>query len=325
MRIVLGYAGGVDASEAVHWLRETHRADVIAVTLDLGQGRALEAARDRALATGAVRAHVIDAREEFARQYVLPTLLADAVPDSGRPNPRALGIPLLGQTLVEIARIERAVAVACLSWHDLADLDRLEAAVKSLNPALSTVKAPPVAETGGLNVDLNLWGRTLMASRDPDDIPESAFVMTRPLAACPDEAAVVELAFEDGRPTSINSVNMPILDLIQSLGTIAGAHGVGRFRAARGWVEAPAAVVLHEAHRAVQTRTADPELQAFARTVSRRYAEIVERGGWFLPLRDALDAFVARAQAGVTGTVRLRLFKAHCESLDRTPVAINAL
>src|SRR5262245_47136997 len=245
MRIVLGYAGGVDASEAVHWLRETHRADVIAVTLDLGQGRALEAARDRALAAGAVRAHVIDAREQFARQYVLPTLLADAVPDSGRPNPRALGVPLLGQTVVDIARIERAVAVAGLSWRDGAD--RLESAVKSLNPALSTVQVPPVAETVGLKVDLNLWGRTLMASADAEDIPESAFATTRPLAACPDEAAVVELAFEDGRPTSINGVSMPLLDLIQSLGTIAGAHGVGRFRGAYGWVEAPAAVVLHEA------------------------------------------------------------------------------
>jgi argininosuccinate synthase len=322
MRIVLAHTEGLDTSEAVHWLRQTHQADVVAVMLDLGQGRALEAVRDRALAAGAVRAHVVDAREEFAREYVLRALRADAVSVTGHPNPRALGLPLLGHTLVDIARIERAEAVASGGNHDKAAGERLESAVTSLNSTLTMLKVPPAA-ADALIVNLNVWGRTLIPSTAQEVIPETAFLLTKPLAACPDEPAVVELAFESGVPTGINGIAMPVLDLIQSLSAIAGAHGVGRFQTADGWTEAPAAVVLHEAHRSLQTRVADAELQGFAQTVSRRYAEIVERGGWFLPLRDALDAFVARAQAGVTGTVRLRLYKTQCESLDEAPAAIN--
>jgi argininosuccinate synthase len=332
MRIVLAYSGGRETSAAIPWLREHYRADVIAVTLDLGQGGGLEAVRDRALAAGAVRAHVVDVREQFAREFVLRSLRADAVLEPGRPMPRALGRPLIGQALVDIARIERALAVAHGCDDTGPDRLRIESAVRGLNPGLALLA--PAAEWGksladpatdprgrevprsnaaAFSVDMNLWGRSIAPAGGA--VPDSAFTLTKPAAACPDEPAAVEVAFETGAPMSINGVTMPLTDLVQSLGTIAGAHGVGRIPDAStgGFMEAPAAVVLHAAHGRLRKRAWDDDLTTFARVIGRRYAEIVDRGGWFSPLRAALDGFVAASQLTVSGTVRLKLFKTTCE------------
>ncbi len=342
MRIVLAYSGGLDTAAAIARLRELHRADIIAVTFDLGDDRALEAVRDRALAAGAVRAHVVDVRDSFAKQFVLPSLQADAVSDAGHPTPKALGRPLMGHALVDMARIERAVAVAHGCDTDGLDRVRLESAVRALNPGLRLLspgleretfhdealealepRGPlpaPHSRTGDrpYDVDTNLWGRTLTPRGSAGQIPDTAFTLTKPLGGCPDEPASVELSFEAGVPTAINGVAMPLIDLVQSLGTIAGAHGVGRVRGEAECIEAPAAIVLHAAHRALEKRVWDAGTRTFARTVGRRYAEIVEQGGWFLPLRPALDAFVAQSQSPVTGRVGLKLFKTKCEAVHVT-------
>lgn len=346
MRIVLAYTGGPLGTAAIPWLRDRHRADVIAVTLDLGPGRVLEAARDRALAAGAVRAHVVDAREAFVHDFVLPALRADA--DDGRGEardrdalqPAALAHALLGRTLVEIARIERAVAVAHPHRAGRLARVRLESAVQALNPSLTVVpvadgwpesRAQIRAEAAGRGVPLpleddrayvvsaNVWGRTLTPHDEGPAIatlPESAWTLTRPMPACPEEPAVVDLRFDAGMPVSINGVSMPLLDLVQSLGTIAGAHGVGRTRRGQAWVEAPAAVVILAAHQALQARVWDTDTRAFASTVSRRYAELVDWGGWFLPLREALDGFVAQTQQAVSGTVRMRMSRSACTAVE---------
>lgn len=333
MRIVLAYSGGPRTTAAIPWLRERHRADVIAVALDLGQGRALESLRDRALAAGAVRAHVVDARDAFARDVVLPALRAGV---SGV-SPRVLGQAMLGPTLVDVARIERAVAVAYVAAPGSADAARLETPLRALNPALSLLAvaagtppdrggadvADPGArhpdtpyESGSPTVDLNLWGRTLPSSA-PDQPPgDAAFTLTRPTAACPDEPAVVDLQFDSGTPVSINGVAMSFTDLVQSLGTIAGTHGLGRVWLGDGWVEAPAATVLQAAHQTLRACRLDPGTQAFAATVALRYAELLAAGGWCLPLRGALDAFVMQAERPVTGTVRVRLRKAELAIVD---------
>jgi argininosuccinate synthase len=346
MRIALAYGGGFATSVGVAWLKERHGADVIAVTVDLGQGRELEAVRDRALAAGALRAHVIDGREAFASQYVLRAIRAEAVQDDGDPMPKALGRPLLAQTLVDIARLERASAVAH-GCDDLMDRARLETALHALNPDLQIVAVAaeralaPLAPTSRTSAaehhrhewlrassgddrfttDVNLWGRSY--ARRPAaaalPLPNELFTLTRAVTECPDEPAFVDLAFTAGTPSSVNGVAMPLIDLIVSLGTIAGAHGVGRVETPRGACEAPAAVVLHQAHRALQARTLDPETDAFARSVSRRYADLAARGGWFLPLRDALDAFVDRVQRPVTGVVTLKLLRTVCTVVDRRP------
>ncbi|HLB44872.1 MAG TPA: argininosuccinate synthase domain-containing protein [Candidatus Limnocylindrales bacterium] len=298
-RIVLAYSGGLDTSVAIPWLAEKYHAQIVAVTLDMGQGKELEDVRDRALAAGAARAHVLDVREEFAREYVLRALKADALQENRSPMAKALGRLLIASKLVEIAGIEQAAAVAHGSAGSGADREALDVAVRSLRPQLSVIA--PVRD----------WGMTRPAeiayarSRGIPILAESLDTLTESPASCPNEPAYVEILFERGEPTAINGVAMPLVDLIANLGTIAGSHGVGRVDEA---YEAPAATVLHAAHRELQRRVtndADP--------MSHQYGEMVHSGLWFTPLRDALDAYVQKLQEHVTGAIRLKLFKGDCQ------------
>jgi argininosuccinate synthase len=326
-RIVLAFSGSQETLLAIPWLKEQHGAEVTALTLDFGQGRALEAVRDQALAAGAARAHVLDVRDEFAREFVLPSLKADALGNGGEILAHALTRPLISRKLVEIADIESADAVA----HGWAAPGGGPSALDELIRTAGgdkTVILPPgewamdhgqqlaFAAAHGISysprrhppcrVEMNLWGRTIRC----DGAPSAAvFTLTREPADCPAEPAMVDIAFERGVPRAINGVFMPLLELIASLRTIAGAHGVGRLQADGAACEAPAALLLHEAHRALQEGTAASELAEFARSVARAYADIIARGQWFMPLREALDAFVDNVQQRVNGTVRLKLFK----------------
>src|SRR5262249_37581483 len=146
-----------------------------------------------------------------------------------------------------------------------------------------------------------------------DEPPDELFTLTKPAAACPSEPAYVDIQFERGAPTAVNGVTMPLIDLIGTIAMIAGAHGVGRVDVAasrgRGIVEAPAAVVLHAAHAELQKLVTSREAARFSRRVSREYADVIERGSWYSPLREALDAYVDRIQERVSGAVRLKLFK----------------
>jgi argininosuccinate synthase len=323
-RIVLAYSGGAASAAAIGWLKRAYRADLIALTLDFGQGRELEAIRDRALALGAARAHVLDVRDSFARDFVLPSLKASAVPDSGLVLSRALALPLIARKLAEIADIERADLFAhAAEDRTHAPLDALIAAVRpqacvvavrrewdmtpeGLNAFAAAHRLAPGRATDGCRVDINLWGRSIECGGAP---PPAVFTHTRPAGECPDEPAVVELSFERGVPRAINGVFMPALELIASLGTIAAAHGVGRVVEGDRASEAPAAVVLHAAHDELQARTSDGDVNAFARGVSRAYVDLTLGGHWFTPFREALDAFVEKVQEQVTGAVRLQLFK----------------
>jgi argininosuccinate synthase len=347
-RIVLAYSGGLQTSVGIPWLRDTRGAELIAVTVDLGQGQELEEVRDRAVAAGAVRAHVLDLREELARDFVVPAIKADAVSETGVPLGAALGRPLIAHALVNIAAIEQAPVVAHAAPIGGSVDARLDAAIHALNPALRVVAlardwaaAPfdaadyarqrrmpvPIART--FSVDANLWGRAVSGGvlDDPwPEPPEEIYALTKAPADRPAEAAYVEIAFERGVPAAINGVAMPLLDIISSLTTIAGAHGVGRLDAVehdRGDVarrtvhEAPAAVVLHAAHHELQSLVSPPDLARVARIVRQQYTDVVIDGRWFSPLRDALDAFVDRVQERVTGTVRLKLFKGDCRIVGR--------
>jgi argininosuccinate synthase len=299
-RIVLAYSGSLADSVAIPWLAERCGAEIIAVTIDLGQGRELEEVRDRALATGAVRAHVLDARDEFARSYLVRGLKADATAPEGAPMGAALGCPLIAQQLVQIAEIEQATAIAHGGTRAAMDLaaHTLNPALRVLTPARDWTMTPP---------QLLEHARLGRLPLPPD--AGLHFTLERPA-----EPAAVDVAFERGAPTGINGVGMSILDLFDSLGTIAAAHGIGR--PGRDLREAPAALVLHAAHRALRTRVASDDLNRLCEVIGREWAELVSRGLWFSRAREALDAFVNAVNERVTGVVRLTLFKGQCHILD---------
>lgn len=341
-RIVLAYSGDLDTSVAIPWLAGKYAAEIVTVTIDLGQGKELEVVRDRALAAGAARAHVLDVREEFARDYVLRALRANAGLTSG-----ALGRPLLASKLVEIAAIEQAHAIAHGSTGKAPDRGRidlegrLDVVVRALNPGI-TLLAPArewgltqlekieYARARGISVPstvdsrygihVNLWERSIDRGALEDawtELPEEMYTLTKPAEECPSQPAHVEMTFERGVPTAINGVVMPLVELIASLGTIAGAHGVGRGVSSHGIYEAPAAVVLHSAHAELQRMVSTRDAERFSRLVSLHYDDIVFNGLWFTPLREALDAYIDKVQERVTGVVRLKLFKGVCRVAGR--------
>jgi argininosuccinate synthase len=334
-RVVLAYSGGVDTANGIGWLKAAHGAEVIAVTLDLGQGGDLEAVRDRALALGAARAHVLDLREEFARGYILPALRADALYEDRYPLDAALAWPLIARKLGDIAVIEHAAYVAHGGSLASGEPSALNATIRAASPGLDVI-ALPRADGGQVPaVSANLWGRSVDCSGIDDpwgEPPEHLYALTKTGADCPNEPAYVELAFERGAPVSINGVTMPLVDLIVSLRIIAGAHGVGRLDLvetgpagrSRMVYEAPAAVVLHAAHRELTKLSASRDLDRFSRQVRVHYAELICHGLWFTPFRESLDAFVDKVQEQVTGEVRLKLFKGACRTAGNRQSAVNS-
>ena len=355
-RIVLAYSGGLDTSVAVKWLADKHDAEIVAVTMDLGQGKELDDVRERALAVGAVRAHVVDVREEFARDYILPALQAGAIYEGKYPLATALGRPLIAKKLVEVAEIEDASMIAHGCTGKGNDQVRMDVSARALNPSIQVV-AParvwgmtrpdeiayarahripvPASVESPYSTDANLWGRSIECGvlEDPwSEPPDDIYTLTKSPAECPDVAAYVEIDFERGVPTKVNGVAMPLTELINSVGTIAGAHGIGRIDMvenrlvgikSREIYEAPAAAVLHTAHRELETLVIPRDLERLKTDLGRTYADLVYNGLWFTPTREAIDAFVAKVQERVTGTARLKLFKGDCRVVGRkSPCAL---
>ena len=355
-RVVLAYSGGLDTSVAVPWLAETYDAEVVCVTLDLGQGKELDSVRERALAAGAVRAHVLDVREEFASQYVLPALQAGAIYEGSYPLATALGRPLIARKLVEIARIEGAASIAHGCTGKGNDQVRLDVSARALEPGIRVI-AParewdmtrpdeieyarrrgipvPVTVASPYSTDANLWGRSIECGvlEDPwVEPPDDVYTLTKDPSECPDEPAYVELTFEQGVPAAVNGVSMPFTEVIASVATIAGAHGVGRIDMvenrlvgikSREIYEAPAAVVLHAAHRELENFVSPRDLARIKQELGLKYADLVYNGLWFSPVREAIDAFVATVQKRVSGTIRLKLCKGTCRVVGRqSPFAL---
>jgi argininosuccinate synthase len=237
-RIVLAFSGEADEAVAIPWLSETLRADVVTVTLDLGLGRDPTELRERALALGAVRAHVLDVRESFATEGLLPALRAGALADAGPATAVHLARPLVARHLVDIARLERATAVA----HAASGSDReaMDALIRAVDPAIA-IMTP--ADTWKLSA-----ADKLDILRDRGVAESLADADQSQALEAPDSPATVEIAFEQGAPVEISGVPMGVAELIQCLDTIAGGHGVGR---GRGQGTA-ALIVLDAAHRALQ-------------------------------------------------------------------------
>jgi argininosuccinate synthase len=355
-RIVLAYSGGLDTSVAIPWLADHFDAEIVAVTLDLGQGKELADVRERALAVGAVRAHVVDVREEFARDYLLPALKAGAIYEHKYPLATALGRPLIAKHLVQIAEMEGASAIAHGCTGKGNDQVRIDVSARALNPTIKVI-AParvwgmtrpdeiayararnipvPATVDSPYSTDANLWGRSIECGvlEDPwCEPPEEIYTLTKAPAEAPDTPAYVEIEFERGVPISVNGVAMPLVELISSLETIAGAHGVGRIDMvenrlvgikSREIYEAPAAIVLHTAHRELEAMVIPRDLERLKHDLGRQYADLVYNGVWFAPIREAIDAFVEQVQQRVTGVARLKLFKGDCRIVGRrSPFAL---
>ena len=329
--VVLAYSGGARSSAAVSWLADRHDAHVVTVTLDLGQSADLAEIRARAMSDGAVRAHVLDKREAFAGDIVLPSLKAGALSDARYPMATALSRPPIAKSLVEIAAIEKTAFVS----HGATGRDRRRLAqpIATLNPALTEIAC---AEEVGFTTDVsadnriddNLWGRTIGRRGDDGtaEIDDSLFKATKPLPQTPAAPAHVEIEFERGAAIGINGVTMRFGELIESLKTIAGEHGVGRLdrikvradgRRSRALYEAPAAVVLHLAHAELWRFVSSESQQRFDTAVSLAYVEAIDRGEWFDPLRAGIDAYVNATSEQMTGTIRVRLFKGAAQVVGR--------
>jgi argininosuccinate synthase len=320
-RIVVAYSGSERTSTVIAWLKAQPHAEIVAVTFDVGQGAALEAVRDRALAAGAVRAHVLDLREEFARDFIVPALTADALGEGSVPLGPALSRPLVAQKLVDVAAIEQAAAVAHGGAVEAGAQASVDASLRALRANVEIIDTPAPAQASGLagvdQVEANLWGRSVRRAGPASATPLAS---ERAPRRYPDQAVCMDVGFARGIPVSINGVEMGMVDLIGSVNVLAGAHGVGRFERSKGTeatlVEAPAATVLHAAHRALQARLSSPTLERFARLASAQYAELICAGQWFSPLRTALAAFVDRVQEDVNGTARVRLFNGACRVMN---------
>ncbi len=356
-RIVLAYSGGLQTSAAIAWLAERFTAQVVTVTIDLGQGRDLAGVRERALAAGAIRAHIVDARDEFAREFILPSLRAGALYEGQYPLATALGRPLIARKLVEVARIEGAPVVAhgCAPGEN--DRVRLELGIRALDPDLEVI-APselwglrpedlvsyararglsiPAAPSSACTIDANLWGRSIQGPPLEDlwhEPPEDLYALTRASQHGPDEPAYIEIDFDAGVPVRANGIEMALIELIESVETIGGAHGVGRIDMVENRVagtksreiyEAPAAVLLHAAHGELEKLVIPRELERLKRHMAAAYADLVYNGLWFSPTRDAIDAFVASIQPRVSGSVRLKLLKGGYSIVGRrSPFALH--
>jgi argininosuccinate synthase len=345
-KVVLAYSGGLDTSVMVKWLIENYNCEVITFSADLGQGDDLEAIRQKALACGASQAVVEDLQKEFAENYILPALKAGALYEGKYPLATALGRPLIARRMAEIAREVGADAAAHGSTGKGNDQVRLDASIMAIEPDLK-VLAPvrdwelksreeeiDYAEKHGIpvtatrekpySIDRNMWGVSIECGELEDpwlEPPKDIYLMTIPPSLAPDEPTHLEISFEGGRPVGLDGRKMNLVDLIGELNLVAGRNGVGLVDLvenrlvgikSREVYEAPAATVLHTAHRELERLVLDRETTHYKSCQSHKYAELVYYGLWFSPLREAMDAFNDVIQKNMTGTVRLMLYKGNC-------------
>ena len=339
-RVVLAYSGGLDTSVGIGWLKEATGKEVVALAIDVGQGgEDMDAIRQRALDCGAVEAIVIDAKSEFADDYLMPALKANGLYQKRYPLVSALSRPLIGKHLASVARKLGADSVAHGCTGKGNDQVRFEAAVAAIAPELKSIapirdlaltrdKAIEFAEKNNLpiaqnkkspySVDQNVWGRAVETGflEDPWNAPiEDLYSYTQD----PDvfrEATEITIRFEAGIPVAIDGVRYSAIDLIQKMNVLAGAHGVGRIDIvedrlvgikSREIYESPAGIALIAAHEELENLTLERDVNRFKRGIEARWADLVYEGLWFSGLKRSLDVFIDHTQEHVTGDVRLKM------------------
>jgi len=348
MRVVLAYSGGLDTSVILKLLQEKLGAEVVTVTVNVGQPEDFEEIEAKAYKLGAVKHYTIDARREFVEGYIFKAIKANALYDGLYPLSTALARPLIASKVVEIALKEGAEAVAHGCTGKGNDQIRFDLAFKALAPHLKIIA--PVREWGltrdweidyaikhGIpvkskvySIDENLWGRSIEGGvlEDPTvEPPEEVFAWTVPPSRAPEEPEYVEIGFEKGVPTHINGERMDPVQLVSYLNRVAGAHGVGRIDMIENRViglksrevyEAPAAVTLIAAHKDLERLVLTKRALDFKEYVDMEWGKLVYQGLWFEPLREALDAFIDVLEEVVTGVVRVKLHKGRAQVVGRS-------
>jgi argininosuccinate synthase len=350
-KVVLAYSGGVDTTVCIPYLmNEWGVKEVITLAADLGQGDELEPIRLKALNAGVKESLVADLTEEFITDYAFPAIQANALYENRYPLSTALARPLIAKALVEAADRYGADAVAHGCTGKGNDQVRFDVAIAALNPGLK-VLAParewgmgreetiaygekqglefPVKKSSPYSIDRNLLGRSIEAGplEDPMSEPlEEVFLMTEAIEKAPDQPEYVDIGFTKGLPTHLNGAAVGPVELITQLNAIAGRHGVGRIDMienrlvgikSREIYEAPALLVLIDAHRDLESLTLTADVTQYKRGIEETYSRLVYNGLWYSPLKLALDAFIQQTQERVSGTVRVKLFKGNCRVVGR--------
>ncbi|MBA3660741.1 MAG: argininosuccinate synthase [Gammaproteobacteria bacterium] len=349
-KIILAYSGGLDTSCAIKWLQEKYGYDVIAVAMDVGEGKDLIPIQEKALKIGAIGSHVLALQDTFADEYLLPALQANALYEGTYPLISALSRPLIAKSLVEIAQKEHASAVAHGCTGKGNDQVRFDVSISALDPTLDII-AParenplaredailyakanaiplPIELNNPFSIDQNLWGRSCECGvlEDPWVAPpEEAYALTRSIQNAPEQAEEVTLDFVRGCPVALNGEKKSLASLIQALNLIAGTHGVGRIDhienrlvgiKSREVYEAPAAMTLIAAHRALEALTLTREVAQCKPFIEIQFANMIYNGLWFSELKSVLQAFITETQKYVTGKVRIRLHKGHAIVVGR--------
>ncbi len=352
-RVLLLYSGGLDTSVMLKWIQDSYDAEVVCLTVNLGQpGEDYAVIEDKAKRLGALECHVVDAREEFTRDYVLPAIKANALYGGGYPLFTALGRPLIAKLAVEYARRSGCDTIAHGCTGKGNDQVRIEGTVATLAPELKTI-APvrswqmgreeeiayarehgiPVkggTEVAPYSIDDNLWGRSSEGRwiEDLDHAPEDDVfqLVTRPEEA-PDEAETVTVEFEAGVPVALNGERLGPVDLLERAAEIGCRHGVGIVDhiedrivglKVRDIYEVPAAAILLPAHQELEKLVCTIHQNQFKPDLDRQWAYLVYAGLWWEPLRADLDAYMEAVNAQVTGTIGLKLFKGNVRVVTRS-------
>lgn len=347
-KVVLAYSGGLDTSIIIPWLMENYDYDVIAVCVDIGQGKEVEEVKEKALKTGAVKVYIEECQEEFASEYIYPTLKAGAIYQGKYLLGTSFARPIIAKKLVQVAEKEGAVAIAHGATGKGNDQVRFELSIKALNPFLKII-APwrewdiksredaieyanarnipvPVTKDRPYSMDRNLWHLSHEGGdlENPwNESKDDLLMMVNPINKTPDTPLYIEIGFEKGVPITLDGKALSPVKLIDELNQLGGLHGIGVMdmvedrlvgMKSRGVYECPGGTILYSAHQILEQITLDRETYYFKEIVSSKYAKLVYDGLWFSPLKEALDQFVNKTQESVTGVVRLKLFKGNCKS-----------
>ncbi|HHW04174.1 MAG TPA: argininosuccinate synthase [Thermoanaerobacterales bacterium] len=349
-KIVLAYSGGLDTSVAIKWLKEKYDSEVIALCVDVGEGKDLEFVKAKAEKIGAIKSYMVDAQEEFLKDYAFPALKANALYEGVYPLSSGLSRPLICKLLVDVAKKEGAFAVAHGCTGKGNDQVRFDVSVTALAPELEII-APvrewpmsreeeidyaakndipiPIGKDNPFSIDQNLWGRSIECGvlEDPwVEPPEEAFEWTVSPEKAPNTPTYIEITFEKGIPIALDGKQMPPVELVKTLNKIAGQNGFGRIDhvenrlvgiKSRENYECPASLLLIKAHQDLEHLTLTKDVLHFKYCIEQKYAELIYDGLWFSPLKDALDAFIDKTQEVVNGTVRVKLFKGNAKVVGR--------